>query len=100
MDEQSENSSSTDSPDIESSKPKKGRRGPAAGKWQNGRGCFSAWYGALFLISLRRLAANMQTDPASLVQNVMSGLTERVRLTDEDLAELKAAEATVQRPSA
>ena len=92
MEEQTENSSFNEQPDIAEQKPKKGRRGPAAGKWQNGRGCFSAWYSARFIVSLRRLAAMLQMEPAELVQSKLDPILQSVRLTEGDLAELRAAE--------
>lgn len=91
-----EENSSFESDGKSASQQRKGRRGPAAGKWQNGKGCFSAWYSAKFLISLRRLAKNLGLDPSELVQSRLEPITDTVRLTEEDQEELRTAMASVR----
>lgn len=80
-----------------SSDRKKGRRGPTAGRFQNGKACFSAWYDAKFLVRMRRYAARLGfTDVASMIRSHYLERISGIPLTEEDLAEIEEAERSIR----
>ncbi|MCQ2299887.1 MAG: hypothetical protein MJZ81_07185 [Bacteroidales bacterium] len=78
---------------------KKGSRGPSAGRYQNGRACFSAWYDGEFLVRLRRYALKLGfPGVAELVKSDYSMRVADIVLTPEDLAEIEAVRQSVRKP--
>ena len=81
-----------------SKKPSANSRGPAPGKYQNGKVCFSAWLPTPFLVRLRRYATNLgfSGDIAALLQSDYANRIQSVRLSPDDLAEIELSNQSIR----